>query len=133
MSYQPDSYRQSEVNAQKAQRDISANQGFQQPYASFIPTQNRSIPETNPYIKYTLLDAIVGCVGALVVLYTQSLAGTFFIFLCAFIAFYRGLRALIFANRHPGTEGHATGIVSIILGGIAISIMIYLFAAVGVQ
>jgi hypothetical protein len=66
-------------------------------------------------------------------LYTQSLAGTFFIFLCAFIAFYRGIRALIYTNSHPGTPGRMTGIVSLVLGFLSIGIMIYLLAAVGVR
>ena len=91
------------------------------------------MPATNPYIKYTLFDGIVGFIGALVVLSTQSLAGTFFIFLCAAIALYRGTRAMIFVNRSPATSGRATGIVSIILGGLSIIIMIYLLVTVGVQ
>lgn len=133
MSYQPDPYRQPEANAQQIPGRMAANQKLQQPFGSFTSTQNQSVPGTNPYIKYTLADGIIGFLGALVVLYTQSLAGTFFIFLCAFIGLYRGIRALIYANLHPGTPGRATGIVSLVLGGISIVIMIYLFVAVGVQ
>lgn len=108
-------------------------QRFQQPPVSSASMRGQGIPGINPYIKYTLLDGIVGFIGALVVLYTQSLEGTFFIFLCAFIAFYRGIRAILYANHHPATPGRATGIVSLILGGLSIVIMIYLFATVGVH
>lgn len=105
------------------------NQQFQQPSGSSMS----AYPATNPYIKYTLLDGIVGFIGALIVLYTQSLAGTFFIFLCAAIALYRGIRVVIYAHRHPGVSGRATGFVSMILGSLSLVIMIYLLAAVGVQ
>lgn len=115
MSYQPDP------------------QKFQQPSGLYTSIRGQGIPGTNPYIRYTLFDGIVGFIGSLVVLYTQSLEGTFFIFLCAFIAFYRGIRAILYANHHPATPGRATGIVSLILGGLSIVIMIYLFATVGVH
>lgn len=133
MSYQPDPYRQPEVTVQQIREEGSAGQKFQQPAGSFMSAQSQNMPGTNPYIKYTLLDGIIGFAGALVVLSTQSLAGTFFIFLCAFIAFYRGVRALIYANRHPGTPGRATGIIALVLGTLSIGIMIYLLMTVGVQ
>jgi len=131
MSYQPDSYQQAEVTVQQASGEVAVEQNPQS--AAPTLTRNQSAPGTNPYLKYTLLDGVVGFVGALVVLYTQSLGGTFFIFLCAFIAFYRGIRALLYANSHPGMPGRMTGIVSLVLGLLSIGIMIYLLVAVGVQ
>lgn len=128
MSYQPDSYNQSEAAVQPAGAEAAAVQA-----SSLAATRNQRLPGTNPYIKYTLIDGIVGFAGALVVLYTQSLAGTFFIFLCAFIAFYRGIRAILYVNSHPDAPGRMTGIVSLVLGALSIGIMIYLLAAVGVQ
>lgn len=131
MSYQPDSYQQADVTVQQASGEVAIEQNPQSPAP--VLTQNQGAPGTNPYLKYTLLDGVVGFVGALVVLYTQSLGGTFFIFLCAFIAFYRGIRALLYTRSHPGAPGRMTGIVSLILGFLSIGIMIYLLAAVGVQ
>lgn len=133
MTYQPDPYHQSEAAVQQAHGAASANQQLQPPTGSSTSAQNQGISGTNPYIRYTLLDGIIGFAGALVVLYTQSLAGTFFIFFCAFIALYRGIRALIYANLHPGVSGRATGIASLVLGILSIGIMIYLFVTVGVQ
>jgi uncharacterized membrane protein HdeD (DUF308 family) len=131
MSYQPDSYPQPEMTVQQASGEVAVSQQPQS--GSVASTRSQSMPGTNPYLKYTLIDGIVGFAGALVVLYTQSLAGTFFIFLCAFIAFYRGIRAVIYAKAHPGAPGRMTGIISLLLGFLSIAIMIYLLAAVGVQ
>jgi uncharacterized membrane protein HdeD (DUF308 family) len=131
MSYQPDSYQQPEAAVPQVSGEVAVDQSLQS--GSFASTRNQSMPGTNPYLKYTLVDGVIGFAGALVVLYTQSLGGTFFIFLCAFIAFYRGIRAVIYTNSHPGTPGRMTGIVSLVLGLISIGIMIYLLAAVGVH
>jgi hypothetical protein len=127
MSYQPDSHTSSaEVQSQQQAQQSSGQKPL---YASDTGPSSYE----NPHMKYTMINAVVGFLGALLVLYTQSLGGTFFIFLSGLIGLYRGIRAFLYARSHPGAPGLSTGIIAIVLGAVSLIIMIYLLAAVGVK